>query len=74
MRRVAGYAQADGSRAVVIALVYPFAEGEAEKKAWDKHWQKLLTGPLTEWQEHKIRFQAAPEKFTRLILWSEASA
>jgi hypothetical protein len=74
MGRVAAYAQADGSRAVVIALVYPFADGEAEKKAWDKHWQRLLIGPLTEWQEHKIRFHAAPEKFARLILWSQAGA
>ena len=72
MRRVEGYARADGSHAVVIALVYPFAEGEAETKAWAQHWQKLLSGPLTGWQEHKIRFQAAPQKFARLLLWHEA--
>ncbi|HYM74665.1 MAG TPA: hypothetical protein VE377_01700 [Candidatus Dormibacteraeota bacterium] len=70
MRRVEGYAQADGSRAVVITLVYPFAEGEAEKRAWDKHMQKLLAGPLTISQEHKILFRAAPKRFARLILWS----
>ena len=74
MSRVAGYAHSDGSHAVVIALVYPFAEGEAERKAWDKHCRKLLTGPLTEFQEHKIRFHVGPDKFARLILWSEPSA
>jgi len=71
MERVQKQSKQSGGLPLVLALIYPFCDGEAEKPAWEEHWRKLTTGCLPRWYEHKIQFPNLQE-YARFIAWKSS--
>jgi hypothetical protein len=71
MQRVQETSTRSGGIPLVLALIYPFGDGEAEKRAWEGHWRRLTTGCLPRWYEYKVDFQNLQE-YARLVAWTSA--
>jgi len=55
---------------LVLALLYPFCDGEQERVAWGKHWVKLTSGPLPNHWDCRIAFPNSRNAYARLIAWT----
>jgi hypothetical protein len=56
----------------VLALLYPFCDGEQEQLAWGRHWDKLVSGPLPNWSDWRIGFPNSRNAYSRFIAWTSS--
>jgi hypothetical protein len=73
MSRVAHRSEPAGGLPLVLALLYPFCDGDQEKSAWHDHWLRLSAGPLPESREFKIPFELERPAYARLTAWTSAA-
>ena len=74
MNRVSEQSEKKSDLPLVLALLYPFCDGEAEKRAWQQHLKKLKSGSLPSLHEYKIPFTKSDSAYARLLGWTSAQA
>jgi hypothetical protein len=74
MRRVRERSEKETGLPLVLGHIYPFCDGEAEKRAWEEHWEKLSHGPLSHCREYKLPFPHSAQAYDRLIAWTSVEA
>ena len=74
MNRVQKRCEKESSLPLVLALLYPFCDGEAEKRACDHHLRKLMSGSLPSFHEYKIPLPGSDTACARLLGWTIAHA